>query len=64
MADSKSKKVEEKVPDPDRPDGGLSNDSQFSKVVPNPDPNPNNEEPPPGPSVVEVLGQAKETGKS
>lgn len=41
-------------------DEGLSNDSQFSTVKPNPDPNPFNHEPPPGPSVIEVLGQAKE----
>jgi hypothetical protein len=41
-------------------DEGLSNDSQFSTVKPNPDPNPFDHEPPPGPSVVEELGKAKE----
>lgn len=42
---------------------GLSLDASFSKTVPNPDPNPFDENPAPGPSAVEVLGEAKDTGE-
>jgi hypothetical protein len=51
MADKKTQNVA---------DEELSRDSQFSTVKPNPDPNPFDHEPPPGPSVIEELGKAKE----
>lgn len=38
----------------------VSLDSGHSEHMPNPDPNPNDLRPAPGPSVVEVLGQATE----
>jgi hypothetical protein len=34
----------------------VSADSAYSTIVPNPDPNPDDLNPPPGPSVIEVLG--------
>jgi hypothetical protein len=41
-------------------DPELSPIHEFSTVKPNPDPNPDNVQPPPGPSVVQELGKAKE----
>jgi hypothetical protein len=42
-------------------DDSLSPIHEFSTIKPNPDPNPFDQQPPPGPSVIQELGKAKET---